>query len=311
VSEFVGHGVLYPIRSMRIFRKRTPQSNRTQSSPLRRGGPLTTSSDEPDWRSYDDVAEAYGRVHAPRTALPARDLVELTRVESGARVLDVGTGTGVVAREAAARAGVDGVVVGMDASIEMLQRAVADGGGPYYVTATAIDLPFRDETFTHVLASFVLSHFARYETALFDMVRVLQAGARMGVAAWGPGEDEFSRAWQELAEQYAGRELLRDARKRAMPWVELFEDPNRLKSVLYDAGLRDVQVERREYRFQETTEEYLEARETGAVGRFLGQMLGEKLWATFQARSRQVFTERFPSRFSDFRDVNLAIARKP
>jgi ubiquinone/menaquinone biosynthesis C-methylase UbiE len=199
----------------------------------------------------------------------------------------------------------------IDASIEMLRRAVADAGGPLYVTATAIDLPFRDQSFTHVLASFVLSHFARYETALFDMVRVLRPGARMGVAAWGTGEDEFSRAWQQLAEQYAGRELLRDARKRAMPWVELFEDPNRLKSVLYDAGLRDVQVERREYRFQETTEEYLEARETGAVGRFLQQMLGEKLWATFRARSRQVFTERFPPRFSDFRDVNLAIARKP
>ncbi|HEX2089704.1 MAG TPA: methyltransferase domain-containing protein [Actinomycetota bacterium] len=236
--------------------------------------------------------------------------MELARVESGARVLDVGTGTGVVAREAAERAAGDGVVVGVDASTEMLQQAVV-GGGPLYVAATAIDLPFPDETFTHVLASFVLSHFARYETALFDMVRVLQPDGRMGVAAWGPGEDEFSRAWQELAEQYAGRELLRDARKRAMPWVDHFEDPNRLKSVLYDAGLRDVQVERREYRFQETTEEYLEARETGAVGRFLQQMLGKRLWATFQARSRQVFTDRFPPRFSDFRDVNLAVGRKP
>ena len=257
------------------------------------------------------MAESYGRVHAPRTALPARDLVELASVERGARVLDVGTGTGVVARDAATRTGEEGLVVGIDTSISMLRRALADGGGPLYIAATAIDLPFPDEAFTHLLASFVLSHFARYETALFDMVRVLQPDGRLGVAAWGPGEDEFSRAWQELAEQYAGRELLRDARKRAMPWVDLFEDPNRLKSVLYDAGLRDVQVEHRAYRFQETTEEYLEARETGAVGRFLRQMLGDKLWATFQARSRQVFTERFPPRFSDFRDVNLAVARKP
>lgn len=257
------------------------------------------------------MAEAYGRVHAPRTALPARDLVRLVGVQPGARVLDVGTGTGAVALEAAAVAGDQGVVVGIDSSIAMLRRAIADGDGPLYAAATAIDLPFHDEAFTHVLASFVLSHFVRYETALFDMVRVLRPGGQIGVAAWGRGEDEFSRAWQELAEQYAGRELLRDARKRAMPWAELFEDAGRLKSALYDAGLREVQIEHREYRFQETTEEYLEARETGAVGRFLRQMLGEKLWATFQARSRQVFTERFPPRFSDFRDVNLAVARKP
>ena len=256
------------------------------------------------------MAESYGRVHAERTALPGRDLVQLAGVESGARVLDVGTGTGVVAREAAHAAG-NGVVVGIDSSMAMLRRAVTDGGGPIYVAATAIDLPFRDETFSHVLASFVISHFTRYETALFDMVRVLKPGGRLGLTAWGPGEDEFSRAWRELAEQYAGPELLRDARKRAMPWVDLFENSDRLKSALYDAGLREVQVEHREYRFQETTEEYLEARETGAVGRFLREMLGEKLWATFQARARQTFTERFPPRFSDFRDVNLAVGRKP
>ena len=257
------------------------------------------------------MAESYGRVHAERTALPGRDLVQLARVETGARVLDVGTGTGVVAREAARAAGEGGVVVGIDSSLAMLRRALADGGQPVYVAATSIDLPFRDEAFSHVFASFVISHFTRYETALFDMIRVLRRGGRLGVTAWGPGEDEFSRAWRELAEQYAGPELLRDARKRAMPWADLFEDSNRLKSALYDAGLREVQVEHREYRFQETTEEYLEARETGAVGRFLREMLGEKLWRTFQARARQTFTERFPSRFSDFRDVNIAVGRKP
>ena len=244
-------------------------------------------------------------------ALPARDLVQTARVDGGAIVLDVGTGTGAVAREAAAVAGDEGTVVGIDPSLGMLRQAVAGGRGPFYAAATAIDLPFRDEAFTHVLASFVLSHFARYETALFDMVRVLRPGGRMGITAWGPGADEFSNAWQELAEQYAGPELLRDARDRAMPWAELFEDPKRLKSVLYDAGLRDVQVERREYRFQETTEEYLESREIGAVGRFLRQMLGEQLWETFRIRARQVFAERFPPRFSDFRDVNLAVGRKP
>ena len=51
-----------------------------------------------DWRSYDDVAETYERVHAPRFAEPARDLVAARRSATGDRVLDVGTGTGVAAR---------------------------------------------------------------------------------------------------------------------------------------------------------------------------------------------------------------------
>ena len=47
-----------------------------------------------DWRSYDAVAETYARVHAPRLAEPASDLVEIADVRQGWRVLDVGSGTG-------------------------------------------------------------------------------------------------------------------------------------------------------------------------------------------------------------------------
>jgi ubiquinone/menaquinone biosynthesis C-methylase UbiE len=244
-------------------------------------------------------------------ALPAGDLVELAGITDGAQVLDVGTGTGVVAREAARIASPGGRVVGVDASIGMLNQAAPAGGGPLYAAATAIDLPFRDQTFTHVLASFVLSHFARYETALFDMMRVLRPGGRMGVTAWGPGDDEFSRAWDEVAEQYAEHEILLDARQRAMPWADLFTDANRLRDVLHDAGLRDIRIERRQYQFGESTDEYLESREIGASGRFLRQMLGNEVWQIFRRRTREVFAERFPPRFSDFRDVNIAVGHKP
>jgi ubiquinone/menaquinone biosynthesis C-methylase UbiE len=265
---------------------------------------------ESDWRTYDAVADGYARVHAPRMALPARDLVALAGVTTGARVLDVGTGTGVVARAAAEAAGPDGVVVGVDASLAMLRHAVEEAGA-HYAAATAIDLPFRAGTFGFVLASFVLSHFARYETALFDMLRVLGRGGRLGVTSWGPGEDEFTRAWNEVAEGFAAREILRDARARAMPWAELFEDRNKLKDVLHAAGIRDIQIERREYLFDMTAEEYLEARETAATGRFLRQMLGPELWETFRRRARETFADRFPERFNDFREVIFAVGHKP
>ncbi len=53
-----------------------------------------------DWRSYDEVAETYERVHAPRLLEVARELVALAEVGEGQRVLDVGTGTGVAAQAA-------------------------------------------------------------------------------------------------------------------------------------------------------------------------------------------------------------------
>jgi ubiquinone/menaquinone biosynthesis C-methylase UbiE len=245
--------------------------------------------------------------------MPAADLVELVQVGHGARVLDLGSGTGVAARAAATKAGPEGLVVGVDPSVEMLLLAGREEGGPRYAAATAIDLPFADQTFTHVVATFVIAHFPKYDTAFFDILRVLKHGGRMGVTTWGPSDDrdEFRTAWRGVAEEFAEIDILSDAIKRAVPWEELFSAKDRLKVVLHDAGLRDIWVEKRDYRFEMAVEDYLTGRETAATGRFLRQMLGEELFGSFRRRTREVFSERFPSRINDFREVILAVGHKP
>jgi ubiquinone/menaquinone biosynthesis C-methylase UbiE len=298
-----------------LFRRRRAEFGQTPTSrpspAASRRPPVAPGREDDDWRGYASVAEAYARIAEPRTAAPAADLVEMARIGPGARVLDVGTGTGVVARAAAAGAGSAGLVVGVDQAPEMLAVAARADGGPGYAAARAIDLPFRDAAFDAVLAGFVLTHFARYETALFDMLRVLRPGGRFATSAWGPGDDEFSRTWMEVADEFGGHEILRDAYQRAMPWSERFQDPTALKEALHDAGIRDITAERREYRFEISAEEYLQSREIATVGRFLRQMLGEEMWAQFQRRSRERFAERFAARFVDFRDVVLAAGHKP
>ncbi len=228
-------------------------------------------------------------------------------------MLDLGTGTGASARVAAKKAGPDGLVAGVDPSVEMLRLAAREAGGPVYAAATAIDLPFLGGTFSHIVANFVIMHFPKYDTALFDVLRVLARGGRMGVTTWGPSDDrdEFHAAWREVAEGFAEPEILSDARKRALPWEELFSDKNKLKEVLHDAGLRDIWVEKRDYRFEMSADDYLTGRETTALGRFLRQMLGEELWELFRRRARDVFAQRFPSRINDFREVILAVGHKP
>jgi ubiquinone/menaquinone biosynthesis C-methylase UbiE len=300
------YAIGYPL--VPLFRRKTPIPPR--ATPSIRGAPSSqASAHEPDWRAYDAIAEDYARVHAPRTGPPARDLVEITAIPSGGRVLDVGTGTGVAAR-AAEQAGAV-FVVGVDPSMPMLQAARREADRPRYAAAEAIDLPFRPASFDVVLSAFSLSHFARAETALFDMLRVLRPGGRLGVAAWGPGDDEFTRAWNEVAEEFAEHEILRDAYQRAMPGAERFSDPIRLKDALHDAGLRDLRVERREYRFEMSAEEHLRWRETAASGRFLHRMLGDELWETFRRRAGEVFAQRFPPAFNDFREAMLAAGHKP
>jgi ubiquinone/menaquinone biosynthesis C-methylase UbiE len=64
-----------------------------------------------DWRSYDDVAETYERVHASRFVQVADDLVAQAGIGDGHLLLDIGTGTGIAA-EAATKVGAR--VVGID-----------------------------------------------------------------------------------------------------------------------------------------------------------------------------------------------------
>jgi ubiquinone/menaquinone biosynthesis C-methylase UbiE len=302
---------------MKLFRRKALEHTGGDSVGTTGGGgrPAETAArswtpDESDWRAYDSVADEYRRFLEPVTGPPGADLVSLLQLHPGARLLDIGAGTGTSSRAALS----DGVfVVGVDPSVRMLAVAQGLGGGPRYVASATIDLPFRNATFTHLIGNFVLSHFPKYETALFDMFRVLAPAGRMGVSAWAMGEDddEFSTTFQSVLEEFAEHEMLRDAHDHAVPWEERFSDPNRLKDALHEAGLRDIWVEKRQYRVETTPDDYVSSREITSMGRFLRQMLGEQLWETFDRRAREVFRGRFPTRFNDFHEAVLAVGHKP
>jgi SAM-dependent methyltransferase len=92
-----------------------------------------------------------------------------------ARVLDVGTGEGQVARLAAA-GGAD--VVGVEPAWAQVREAVRRGGGPAYARAGAAALPFADAAFDAVVACLVFEHIREVDEALAEVARVLAPGGR-------------------------------------------------------------------------------------------------------------------------------------
>jgi ubiquinone/menaquinone biosynthesis C-methylase UbiE len=261
-----------------------------------------------DWRSYDDVAETYERVHAARFGEVASDLVQLAGLDAGAAVLDIGTGTGVAA-QVAAEAGAR--VVGADESIGMLRVARRERPKVPVAAAEVIDLPFAPATFDVVLGSFVLAHFTKVDTALFDVARVLKPGGRVAFSAWSDGLDAYQETWRELIESVVPREMLGSAYAEVVPGHERVRSRTEVEEALIDAGFRSVRTEVAKYRWTYSLDDYLDGLQVWATGRFVRNMLGDSGWNSLRARARTTFAERFPDPLNDFRDVILAIAIKP
>src|SRR3954451_1668405 len=243
-----------------------------------------------DWRTYDDAAPEYAELWEPLTAGAAHDLVELARPAASERLLDVGTGAGVVLHEAESSGA---FAVGVDRSVPMLAAARRKRFSVRVAAADVIDLPFRNATFDVVTANFVLHHFADHRTALFDMLRVLKPGGRMALSVWGPNSDEYHKTWNELVDAEVGPELLADAVAKAAPGRERYQERERFEQDLYDAGVRHLRVETREYRRHIPLHDLIRQLEIGGVGRFVHSMLGDREWAEFRARAERTFAERF------------------
>lgn len=260
-----------------------------------------------DWRSYDGVAETYARVHAPRLAEPARDLVELIGVGEGQLVLDIGAGTG--AASAAVRAA-GAHVVAADPSTAMLTMGRRDEPTLPAVAAQAIDLPFRPGSFDAVVGNFVLAHFAKVDTALFDLIRVAKPGGHLGFSAWEDGVDAFTETWLELVTSVVPREMLEPSVRRAIPNRDRFRRRATLEQVLHDAGLSHVRTERARYEWMYTRDEFVDGLTTWATGRFVRSMIGDAGWASFMDRARATFAQRFPDPLHDAREVLLVVGTK-
>ncbi len=148
-------------------------------------------------RRYDFLSAALSFWQDPRWR---RALVAAVAPRPGDRVLDVATGTGMVAAELLARC--DCTVVGIDQSAEMLAAArarfaSADGSRVELIEGQAEALPFADESFDALTFTYLLRYVEDPAATVRELARVLRPGARIASLEFGvPPVAPLRAAWR-------------------------------------------------------------------------------------------------------------------
>ena len=142
---------------------------------------MTTLAEQIFTRS---LAKPWHAVALPVSSMAADfEAEELGSLPSGARILDVGIGTGIVAKKLMSK--LDVKVDGVDASSDMLavaRKSLPEGTRLYRASATGLPVPAR--SYDAVLYNYVLRYMTPADTndVLFEAARIMKPNGKVIIA---------------------------------------------------------------------------------------------------------------------------------
>jgi SAM-dependent methyltransferase len=133
--------------------------------------------------SFDVAADAYMRFMGRYSVPLAEQYVDLVGVGAGDRVLDVGSGPGILTAPLLTRCG-EGAVAAADPSEPFVAAARERFPGVDVRLAPAEDLPFEDDAFDMALAQLVVHFMSDPVAGLREMGRVTRPGGTVSASVW-------------------------------------------------------------------------------------------------------------------------------
>jgi ubiquinone/menaquinone biosynthesis C-methylase UbiE len=202
-------------------------------NPLRQAKAKAAATYDAAADHFDDAPLAFWERIGSRT-------VERLALAPGAKVLDVGCGTGASALPAAQTVGPKGSVVGVDLSARLLERARAKAHGLSNVEFRLADmtsLGYPDDHFDAVVSVFSIFFVPDMEGMVRELWRMVRPGGKLAVTTWGPRI--FAPAY--LRWQNAIKQERPDLYSAFNPWDRI-TDPASVRRLLEDGGAANIEV---------------------------------------------------------------------
>ncbi len=161
----------------------------------------------------------------------------------GERVLDVGCGCGQTTLELAEWVGAAGAVTGVDISAPMLAvakaRTIPEGAAtPLFLERDAQEADLGQGVYDAIFSRFGVMFFSDPVAAFANLRRALKLGGRLTFVCWRQfHENLWMRAPMEAAQPFLPPSQPMDP---TAPGPFAFANPDRVRSILSDAGLSDV-----------------------------------------------------------------------
>jgi malonyl-CoA O-methyltransferase len=231
-------------------------------------------------RRFSNAAAGYTAAADIQAAI-ASDLVARFYVSSGARVLDIGSGNGVLAVQLKKK-GAD--VVALDASWGMVAHGRRLSPDAVWVQADAAALPMKAECFDAVMSSSVYQWIDDLAGSFKEVRRVLKPGGRFTVAMFARGTLDELFVSMAHASRLTGRTL---------PALRRLPSAEDVRLALEQAGFKGpvVRVEKRISVFQDVKAVLAWLKSIGANGAARNFFWGKALLAATEKEYRLNFAD--------------------
>ncbi|HTS54446.1 MAG TPA: class I SAM-dependent methyltransferase [Burkholderiales bacterium] len=251
---------------------------------------------------HNRLADSYSKRFVPITRHAIEPLLDAAAVGRGTRVLDVATGTGVVAAAAATRGA---QAVGVDIAPRMLEIAAGLNPELEFREAPAESLPYADRVFGAVVSNFGVGHFADPKRAVAECVRVLASAGRLALSWWDvPTGNRLQGVFVDALNE-AG--VIPPPAVPVGPPVFQFSDDDALAGLLGSARLGELAVRRVAFTLHLSDGEELWTCAMGSFVRTSAAILGQT--AEMQSQIRSAF-DRLVSAYAMADGIALPVAFK-